>query len=108
VSHGSAEILEERFGTPRRDHFYFVHDRNQFFVEARVLFGLERRHHAVDHSDSHTIRQRMIGGFLGSADTCADRPECPPRANYLDFDFLNVVGLDLCSFTVFIIAVSGA
>src|SRR5437879_2681780 len=49
------KFWKERFELLIRDDFHFVHDRNQRFIEHALLFELQRRHHAINESDSHTV-----------------------------------------------------
>ena len=90
------KLWKERFELVVRDYFHFVHDRNQFSVEHAFFFELQRRHHAVDQSDGHAIRQRMIGGFFGVRPIFVRIAQnVRGTRDDFDFDFLHVIGLDL-------------
>ena len=90
------ELGKERFELFVRDHFHLVHDWNERLIQHAFFAELQRRHHAVDQSGGHAIRQRMIGGFLGVRSILVRiAQDIGGARDHFHFDFLHVVGLDL-------------
>jgi len=72
-----------------------------FLSSIAFFFELEPAPPCPSTNRQHTIRQRMIGGFLGVRDTCAAAQNVRRARITSTLISLTSFGLDLCSFTVF-------